>query len=392
MTLQFEQIVPEIERMSTAVSASDRRLWLQQARQLLRSHDRARLDAKLRLNGAAHHSMLASTPMGRLDERVPAPRPPRNYTVIAADGSQIAPDREGPMRYYVLNTGMVRLCYGENSAATIDSEAGLFYKPEDLYWDDKRQRPVDGNRLDLLMRIEEIAALPRMVPHGDEPCVALVDGPLILWFLRGEHPTDQARLLGRLTDTFEQLRERRVPVVGYTSSTESFELVNALKIYLCPTTPAECQQCHARGAADVQLCYHLNDFRDPALLFDFLEAGERSCLFASRAEILGKYGRDHEIVYFYMSTGDEIARVEVPRWVAEDAELLARVHATLHDQCQRSGQQPPYPPVLHEAHEAAVISGSDREWVRLLVEEQLQRAGTLGLGSAKAYHKRRRGV
>jgi hypothetical protein len=392
MTLRFEQIIHDIERMSTVVNASDRRLWLQQARQLLRSHDRARLVEKLGQNREARLALLASQPLGELDERIPAPRAPHDYTVVAADGSNIAPDRDSPFRYYLLNTGLVRLCYGDSPTASIESEARLFYRSEDLYWDDKRQRPVDGNRLALLMRVEEIVALPKLVDQTSDACVAVVDGQLIMWGLQNEHHSDKDRLLGAILDAFEQLRERRVPVVGYISNTESFELVSALKIYLCPTSPGSCRQCHARGPAEVQLCYHLNDFRDPALLFDFLEAGERSCLFASHAEILEDYPGEHKIAYFYMSTGDEIARVEMPRWVAEDDELLNRAHAVLHDQNRRSGQQPPYPPVLHEAHEAAVVSNGDREGVRLLIEEQLQRSGSFGLGSAKAYHKRVRGV
>ncbi len=391
MTLNLEQILPDIERLGASLDTSERRAWLQQARDLLRTHDRAQLGSKLRAYRASGESMLVPEPLGDLTERRAAPPAPGAYRVVAADGSNIPPDRDNPARYYLLNTGLVTLCYGDAPSAQIEARAHLFHQTADLYWDEKRQRPIDSQRLSLLMRVEEIAALPALVAQSDEPCVALVDGQLVMWGLQNEG-ADRWFLMERMMDAFEQLRERGVPIVGYISDTQSFELVNALRIYLCPTTPERCQQCHSLGRAELELCYHLNDFRDPALLFDFLEAGERSCCFASRAEILARYPAEHRIVYFYLSTGDEIARVEVPRWVAEDTALLDRVHAVLHDQCRRSGQQPPYPPVLHEAHEAAVISTSDREWVQELIEARLQHAGLFPLRPAKAFHKRQRGV
>nr|MBA3534418.1 DNA double-strand break repair nuclease NurA [Ardenticatenales bacterium] len=258
MTIHLEQIIHDIERMSATLGTGDRREWLRQARRLLRDHDRGRLATKITSHHDTRGHLLVPQPLGDLEERIPAPRAPFTHTVAAADGSNIAPERSSPVRFYVLNMGLVTFCYGEHPGATITSQAQLYYRPEDLYWDEKRQRPVDEKRLSLLMRVEEIAALPTLVAQVEGPCIALVDGQLILWALQGEEVEDRDRLLGRLMDAFEQLRDMRVPIVGYISDTESFELVNTLKIYLCPTSPDRCQQCHAKGAAEVQLCYHLN--------------------------------------------------------------------------------------------------------------------------------------
>ena len=67
----------------------------------------------------------------------------------------------------------------------------------------------------------------------------------------------------------------------------------------------------------------------------------------------------------------EIARVEAPQWVMNDPEMLDRVHSGVYDQCRRSGQYPPYPPALIEAHEQAVISTGDRRMVEEMVEKAL---------------------
>jgi hypothetical protein len=393
MALRLEHIIHDIEEMSVSLSANDRRFWLEEARRLLYTYDRHRMLTKLGEHQKTSRPMLAPIPLGELYERVEPPDCPRDYTVVAADGSNIPPDRDSPARYYLLNSGLVTLSYGAEPSALIDSWAQLYYRHDDLYWDADQHYPIDSDRLSLLMRIEEIAVLPDLAEQTDPAlrCVALVDGQLIMWGLQKE-TKDRWNLMERLIDTFERLYELRIPIVGYISGTESFELINALRIYLCPASPTNCHACEAKGGDDLALCYHLNGFRDPALLFNFLDKGERSCCFASQAEILKRYPEEHRIVYFYINTGDEIARVEVPRWVADDASLLNLVHATLHDQCQRSGQQPPYPPALHEAHEAAVISTGDRRAVQMLVEEQLERQGMATFRPAKAYHKRTRGV
>ena len=100
-----------------------------------------------------------------------------------------------------------------------------------------------------------------------------------------------------------------------------------------------------------------------------LEENERSDLFASTSLILEQYG-DHRVRFFYLNAGSELARVEVPRWVAEDNALLELTHAALVDQCRKGHG---YPVAISEAHEQAVVTVGDREEFRLIVEDALQR-------------------
>jgi hypothetical protein len=80
-------------------------------------------------------------------------------------------------------------------------------------------------------------------------------------------------------------------------------------------------------------------------------------VFESVSRILNDYG-PHRIAFFYVHTGSEVGRVEIPMWVAKDKELLDLVHATVVDQC-RKGRG--YPVVLSESHEQAVLRGADRD-------------------------------
>ena len=102
----------------------------------------------------------------------------------------------------------------------------------------------------------------------------------------------------------------------------------------------------------------------------FLKPGERSAVFASRSPILDEYG-DHGVRFFYLHTGSEVVRIEIPAWVAADSALLALAHASVWDQV---GKGAGYPVGLTEAHERAVVRGRDRQaFFRFLQESMVKR-------------------
>ena len=96
-----------------------------------------------------------------------------------------------------------------------------------------------------------------------------------------------------------------------------------------------------------------------------------------------------QILFFYVNVGGEIGRVEVPQWVADDAELLNRVHALVVDQCRRGRG---FPPALVEAHEQAVINMGDRQLVERLLEEALAQQQIFVTRSLKDRSKRERSI
>jgi hypothetical protein len=154
----------------------------------------------------------------------------------------------------------------------------------------------------------------------------------------------------------------------------------------CPWEPPNCDRC--LRSPTVPPCDALSGLLDRWLFEEVLGEGERSALFRSSHAILERYG-PHHIWFCYLNVGQEIVRLEVPEWVAEDEEMCGLVQALVYDQCQR-GQG--YPPALQEAHEAAVISAADRRAVERLIEETLARQGIPYRRSQKDASKRRRGV
>jgi len=110
-------------------------------------------------------------------------------------------------------------------------------------------------------------------------------------------------------------------------------------------------------------------------------------LFGNRSSIVEKrYGQQH-IYFYYLKVKDEVARVEVPQWVAMDKELLGLTHSLLLDQCRR-GQG--YPVALSESHEQAVVTGSDRDNFYHLLELSLNDKDMPLTTSAKSRSKKTR--
>jgi NurA domain-containing protein len=95
------------------------------------------------------------------------------------------------------------------------------------------------------------------------------------------------------------------------------------------------------------------------------------------------------VYFFLLNTGDEIARIEIPEWVARDQAQLAGLHAMLVDQCMKGFG---YPAVLARADDRAVISLGDRGVLDTLVQQELARRGVVARPSAKLSRKQVRTV
>jgi NurA-like 5'-3' nuclease len=108
-------------------------------------------------------------------------------------------------------------------------------------------------------------------------------------------------------------------------------------------------------------------------------------VFDSQSHILDAYDV-HRIQFFYLNVGSEIVRIEIPKWVATDGALIDLVHAVVYSQAQKGGG---YPIALAEAHQQAVVRGSEREMFYEMVTTVLVRRGMRAAISPKNMRKRR---
>jgi NurA-like 5'-3' nuclease len=123
---------------------------------------------------------------------------------------------------------------------------------------------------------------------------------------------------------------------------------------------------------------------DADVYADRLVDGQRGPISLSLSRANREFYREHAIHFFYLRVGDEIARVEVPQWVAQNAALVDRVHAVVYDQALRDQG---YPVALARAHEQAIVRASDRRVFLQMVEQMLVNNELPALNSKKRNSK-----
>jgi hypothetical protein len=222
--------------------------------------------------------------------------------------------------------------------------------------------------------------------------VAVQDGTLLLrtgesW---GQAEYVQQDLLPKFIAYLDDMREKGVLVGSYISRPRSRDVLNLIRLMSCPNYDVKCDDhCPSLQEREDKLCQTLIGTLDGEVFWRALRRGERSATFLSSSEIsLDRYGA-HRVCFFYLNVGPEIARVEIPEWVAQSPESLDIMHAILFDQAQRGDG---YPRVLIEAHEKAIITAGDRRQFQDLLEMRLANQGLSRTSSQKEISKRRRGL
>lgn len=323
------------------------------------------------------------------------PERPEIHSVLAVDGSQVAPDRHETAFCYLLNVGLIALHYGGEERASLAAEPSLHFSDQELYEEFQGEsQPISPRRIATRRFQAECAALGRLIEEAgqrESPAIALMDGTLILWNLEADDKSVRARVLSDFERLLDSARQRNVPVVGYISRPGSRDVINVLRAFLCGFNEAACGlKCSAGGPLrSASPCGGLQDITDAVLFDRLLLPGERSGVFESQSRILGQMHEANRIRFFYLQTGREIGRVEIPAWVAEDATLLERVHAVVHDQIIKGNG---YPRALTEAHERAVIRGPERSAFFQILENGMARRRIPIAVTRKAISKRTRSV
>ena len=353
-------------------------------------------DLKKKIKAAKTTWLVAEITEG-LNQRYPLPPLPPDFTVIAADGSHIDVDRHQSTRCYLINIGSVVINYGSKPEALLSSDPRLYSEDKDLVITPPgggREQPIEGTVLGIKRSVEEcksLVALAASLPP-QSTALALMDGTLILWGLEAypDFVTDTLLINGMLKclDAIKKLnKDRRLALASYISFPRSTDVVNVLRVVICPNDVPDCdKQCPPGKERD---CEALAGVRDRDIFMNLLEDGERSALFISPSKIVKDYYGEHKVYFFYLRVGEEIARIEIPQWAAENETLLNLTHSLVFDQCQR-GQG--YPAALSEAHEQAVVTGADRENFRELVESTLTEEHLPVASSGKSSSKRTRWV
>lgn len=378
--------------------------------------------------------------------RQTAPARPEAVTVVATDGSQIYPDRHVEPTYFLLNVGRVAFHYGTTEAPVLDAVPNLRF-PDDLdaHFDEvlatMTTEVVSALRDE--QELAELLALAREEKRSARDLVAFADGTLIRWMIRGMQNRDvEQELIQRYTSMLAGFMEDELPVASYVSMPGNAEVVNLLRFYLnelgeedvtrwrsrnhrspdangrpeanpgtdernngspasadpSPSSSETARHPTAGMAGDAEETGAgleedppLAGLLDRHVFANLLGPGERSAVFGSTSHIQREYPEGNEICYFYVqvpvsSASQEIARVEIPAWVADRPAFVDLIHSVLLAECTKGGG---YPLVLAEAHERAVIRAHERAAFQRLLEQTLRRAGLPTAGSRKRQSKQR---
>lgn len=385
--LDFSQLARQMQGMSRhlAQEAVLTRQRMQLARDFIQRADSQQDVLTQRLQaGREKLAFLAAEPVEPITTRRPIPITPNAYTILATDGSQIAPSHHEIAYCYLLNMGRVALHYGQNRAPWLDSVPEVFYRPEDLYiarqWGIRTEEWMGYRRTaQESVVLAELATTIQAQPAAvtSEATLALVDGALTHWFLESLPHAARELILPTILQAWDALQRAHIPLVGYLSASRSTESLNFLRLNACPFTEIDCAS-HCPQGADAAPCNTLTSLKDTALWGTWLEPGERGALWRSSARILDHYG-DHRVYFCYLHVGAEIARVDCPAWVAENPQQLETALSLILAQVQKGYG---YPVALAEAHNQAVVRGGDRARFFALLEQQMIRAGIHNIGTS----------
>jgi len=394
VSLDLTKVAAQIWGMVAGLKAGgeERRERLQYALDILRDKSIDLAHLRKRIEDSQHKTTwLVAGLVDGLSQCYKPPTLPKEFTVIATDGSHIDVDRHKSTRCYLINIGAAVLDYGTRPDAVLNSFPCLYSEAEDLVIapEKGRQQPVEGVLLGIKRAVEEtkyLAALAKELPPKSST-LALLDGSLILWGLEAYPEFVTEALLDKgFIPCLEEIRKLKIALASYISFPRSTDVVNALRVAICPYEAPDCDRYCPNKAKD---CDKVAGVQDRELFMNLLGQGERSALFISQSSIVQKHYGEHRVYFFYLRVGDEIARVEIPQWVAKDEGLLNLTHALILDQCQRGLG---YPVALSEAHEKAVVTTADREEFWQLVESLMVEEKMPTPTSAKSFSKRTRWV
>lgn len=374
MSLDFKQVQVQVQQLGANAPQHARRLQelRKQADNLLEQNANELGRLRNKVESARQHdpSLRCALPLEGtsgepLDAHYPTPPLPGQATLIAADGSQINPDRHAAVNYCLINTGAIHMLHGSSEPPRPFTQCRLLYD-EQLY---TPTGLLTEEMVALMRDLNERQYLVSLAEQAAPPVITFTDGPMELWGAKNE--TGEAgfrRNMEAYRTTLIRLCELDVTTAGYVDKPGADLVVRLLEIAKTPETDLEDirKQRPLRGVTDVDLYRHR------------LAVGERSALFAIQSRSVEDYPGDLALRFFYLNVGlpDDpwLARIEVPAWVASDAHKLNNLHAVLIDQCRILGERP-YPYLLHRAHETAVVSLVEKEQLTRMILVELNRRG-----------------
>ena len=371
MPIDYQQIYTQIKVIGQGAKDRQKRKEERQAqaRELLAAYA-SQLDVlrnKVDSAKGADPNIRCALPLNEpLDFSGPPPASVKEATLIAADGSQINPDRHAAVQFGLINVGAITLKLNSGTAPEIFTESEL------LYGDDLLPNgiPMSDGMVALRRDLKERSALDELSQGLTGEVVTFTDGPIELWGAQGEDARAYSEFLEKYKTSLSRLQSRGVITAGYVDK-PSADLVGRL---------LEIVQADAEQIQKIREFHPLRGVSDRWLYGErtqpLLAPGHRSAVFKIQSSAEKNYKGLLELHFFYLNVGTDghpwPVRVEIPKWVVDDSASLDLLHGVLVEQCRMMGSRP-YPYLLHRAHETAVVKQEEKQQIEQMLSLEIRR-------------------
>ena len=304
-----------------------------------------------------------------LNVSFPPPIVSVDTTLIAADGSQINPDKHAAIEFGVVNIGSIIMKLRSGDVPVICTNSELLYG-SDL---ETNSGTVTEDAVALRRDLKRACGARRAI-HGAGGGGGHHDG----WAHRAMG--SQRRGLRNPTPTLSNsTRECSRGWNDGASSPRADVDKPAANLVLRLLEIASLPEDQLKYLRDV---HPLRGVSDRWLYGDganpLLPPGHRSAVFGMQSGSDKKYTGVLSLHFFYLNVGSAghpwPVRVEIPRWVVDDPDKLNILHAVLVEQCGMMGAKP-YPYLLHRAHETAVVKHEEKAQIEQMLGMELSRQG-----------------
>jgi len=371
MPIDYQQIYAKIQEIGRG--ARERKKTLEERRTKARdwlNKYASELDAlrsKVDAAKAIDQNIRCALPLDEpLASSYPKPDSDIQATLIAADGSQINPDRHAAIQFSLVNVGAITMRLNSGEAPKIDTESELLFG-EDLL---PNGFPLSEGMVALKRDVAERTKLDELSKGIKGQVVTFTDGPIELWGAKGEDAKSYEEYTKKYMGVLSRLQSRGVITAGYVDKPSADLVIRLLEIMTADNDQLQkLREYHPlRGVSDRWL---YGEKENP-----LLSPGHRSAIFHIQSSSEKSYKGVLSLHFFYLNVGTEghpwPVRVEVPKWVVDDKDKLNLLHAVLVEQCKMMGSKP-YPYLLHRAHETAVVKHEEKQQIEQLLTLELRK-------------------
>ncbi|RMG93306.1 MAG: hypothetical protein D6706_15525 [Chloroflexi bacterium] len=382
MTLELERLTPQIVEMAQAIAQQRTASGelLDEFEALLETYatDWERIERALETAAAQadQKHYRSAKPLASdespLNAQIAAGNCPSEAIIVATDGSQIMPDRHAAYLYYVINIGGVVYYHGNGRSPQQFTWPTLRF-PDD---DEETNFVTSSGEVSIQRDLQEIGHLADLAWENRSencPVLAVLDQRLLYWPVGS---TDSAlnEDTQKWLKAMDKLHDSNALLAGYIDRPMTSAVLTLLRAIQGLDDPQFDWKSLGKRPANGGLT-------DAALFRRLLGPGERSRVFVMVSPVneqFAHYQATHEVCFFYMNpgtVGQQIARVDIPRWVAEDAQAVTAVHNLIYTQCQLLGT---YPYIIARADEMAVIRHEEHRQLDQLIDNIMQRHNVSG--------------